>query len=155
MKAALPMRRLALLSLVSLIACATPQPLPPSQRLYFSLELRRDGRLVGRPKLLGETGKRIRVERREPGAAEPDYTLALTPSDSGADGFALDLDVALPGAQGHSTLKLLHGEERKVELGKQAGELQVVLLLMKVDSSEFQALMSLAEARGRSRAGSI
>jgi len=149
------MRPLALICLLSFTACATPQPSAPSERLYFALELRHDGRLVGRPKLLGETGKRIRVEKRGPGAAQPDYELALAPSESGPGGFALDLDVALPGTEGHSTLHLLHGEERKLELGKHPGELQVVLLVMKVDSPEFQALMSLAGSRGRGQTGSI
>jgi hypothetical protein len=149
------MRLFALTCLLSAAACATPRPAAPSQRLYFAVELRHDGRLVGKPKLLGETGKRLRVERRGPGASQPDYELALAPSESGEDRFALDLDVSLPGAQGHSSLQLLHGEERKLELGKRPGELRVVLMVMKVDSSEFEALMSLA-ARGRGgESGSI
>ena len=150
------MRRVALTLLLLLAAaCASQQRPAEPEKLYFAVELRRDGRVVGRPKLLGETGKVVRAERREPGASSPDYQLALSPADDGRGAFRLELDVSLPGASGHSKLALLHGQERKVELGARPGELEVTLLLMRVDSSEFRALMSLAEPAGQSAAGSI
>ncbi|MBF5043617.1 hypothetical protein FGE12_14570 [Aggregicoccus sp. 17bor-14] len=115
-----------------------------AEPLYFALEVRRAGRLVAQPKLLGETGRTVRAERRQPGAAQPDYRLVLTPSAGGKESFQVELDVALPeGQQGHGELSLLHGEQRKLQLGRVPGELEVSLLVMKVDSPEFKALMDL------------
>jgi hypothetical protein len=131
------------LALVGLVCLAAPVP-ARAEPLYFALEVRREGRLVAQPKLLGETGRTLRAERRRPGAAQPDYRLVLTPTSEGAF-FLLKLDLALPELRGHSELSLLHGQERKVQLGSVPGELEVSLLLMKVDSPEFRALMDLSE----------
>jgi hypothetical protein len=114
-----------------------------AEPLYFALEVRREGRLVAQPKLLGETGRTLRAERRKPGASTPDYRLVLTPKAEG-ESFRLELDLVLPEVKGHSELALLHGQERKVQLGRWPGDLEVSLLLMKVDSPEFKALMDLA-----------
>jgi hypothetical protein len=116
-----------------------------AEPLYFALEVRRAGRLVAQPKLLGETGRTVRAERRQPGAAQPDYRLVLTPSAGGKESFQVELDLSLGQGQGqgHGELSLLHGEQRKVQLGRVPGELEVSLLVMKVDSPEFKALMDL------------
>jgi hypothetical protein len=148
------MRTIALSLVLLLAACALPPRVASPQKLYFALELRQQGRLVGRPKLLGEEGKSIRVERREPGSAQPDYRLRLSSWLKGPDDYLVDLQLALPGAQGHSKLSLLHGEERTLELGLNPGDLEVTLLVMKVDSSEFEALMSLPDSKLR-QVGSI
>src|SRR5512146_1554220 len=50
--------------------------------LYFSLEVKREGRVVAAPKLLGVEGKPLRVERRQPGASSPDYRLVLFPNQA-------------------------------------------------------------------------
>ncbi|MFL5355387.1 hypothetical protein [Archangium sp.] len=124
-----------------------------AEPLYFALEVRREGRLVAQPKLLGETGRTVRAERRKPGASTPDYRLVLTPKAEG-ESFRLELDLVLPEIKGHSELALLHGQERKVQLGRWPGDLEVSLLLMKVDSPEFKALMDLAadpDERGSGR----
>lgn len=131
---------LALVGLTSSLVPATAQAEP----LYFALEVRREGRLVAQPKLLGETGRTLRAERRKPGAAQPDYRLVLTPIAEG-NTFHLMLELSLPELRGHSELALLHGQERKLQLGKTPGELEVSLMLMKVDSPEFRALMDLAK----------
>jgi hypothetical protein len=123
------------------LIAARPTP-ARAEPLYFALEVRREGRLVAKPKLLGETGRTLRAERRKPGAAEPDYRLVLTPTVEG-ETFLLELDLVLPEVRGHSELALLHGQERKVQLGRNPGDLEVSLLLMKVDSPEFRALMDL------------
>jgi len=142
------------LALVVGLACITALPTPAqAEPLYFALEVRREGRLVAQPKLLGETGRTLRAERRKPGASEPDYRLVLTPTSEG-ETFRLELDLVLPEIKGHSQLALLHGQERKVQLGRYPGDLEVSLLLMKVDSPEFRALMDLAadpEDRGSGR----
>ena len=48
-------------------------------------------------------------------------------------------------------LVLQHGEQRKVDLGGTRGELEVSLLVMKVDSPEFKALMDLVAVEETSR----
>ena len=137
------------LLLVGSALCALVVTLMPAsaqaEPLYFALEVRRAGRLVAQPKLLGETGRTVRAERRQPGAAQPDYRLVLTPSAGGKESFQVELDLALGQGQGvgHGELSLLHGEQRKVQLGRVPGELEVSLLVMKVDSPEFKALMDL------------
>ncbi|MBX5482835.1 MAG: hypothetical protein IRZ16_13495 [Myxococcaceae bacterium] len=123
---------------------------PVARKLYFAVELHRQGKLVGHPKLLGETGKVLKAERRQPGSDVADYVLMLTPTQSGAGLYHLDLDVAVPEAVGHSEISLLHGEVRKLELGHKPGDLAVTLTLMEVDSPEFRTLMQLMrESRGR------
>jgi hypothetical protein len=139
---------LALVGLTTSLVPATAQAEP----LYFALEVRREGRLVAQPKLLGETGHTLRAERRKPGAAQADYQLVLTPILEG-NTYHLSLELTLPEVRGHSELALLHGQQRKLQLGKVPGDLEVSLLLMKVDSPEFRALMDLA-ADTEGRAGS-
>jgi hypothetical protein len=111
--------------------------------LYFKLEIRRDGRLIAMPQFLGEAGRVLRAERRPPGAAVSDYRLVISPFQAGERRFHLKLDVAVPGRQGSSELQIDHGEVRRLELGPRKGDLEVKLLLMKVDSPEFRALMKL------------
>ncbi|WNG39661.1 hypothetical protein F0U60_42565 [Archangium minus] len=141
------------LALVGLACVASLPKEAHAEPLYFALEVRREGRLVAQPKLLGETGRTVRAERRKPGAQEPDYRLVLTPTAEG-ETFRLELDLVLPEIKGHSQLALLHGQEGKVQLGRWPGDLEVSLLLMKVDSPEFRALMDLSadpEDRGSGR----
>lgn len=131
---------LALVGLTTSLVPATAEAEP----LYFALEVRREGRLVAQPKLLGETGRTLRAERRKPGAPQSDYQLVLTPIEEGGL-YHLSLELTLPELRGHSELALLHGQQRKLQLGKVPGELEVSLLLMRVDSPEFRALMDLAD----------
>jgi hypothetical protein len=149
-------RRLLWVTAVALVAvaCATAPRPKDAQQLYFAVEVAQAGKVIARPKLLGETGKRVQAERRQPGATQPDYRLVLEPVPSGK-GYRIKLDLALPQMQGHSELALLHGEERKIELGARPGDLQLSLLVMKVDSPEFRALMELGEKRERPGPGSI
>lgn len=128
------------------LGCLGLLPRPAqAEPLYFALEVRRDGRVVAQPKLLGETGRTLRAERRKPGARQPDYRLVLTPTSQDGQ-FRLELDLELPEIQGHSAVSLPHGQERLVQLGHRQGELEVSLLLMKVDSPEFRALMDVSAA---------
>jgi hypothetical protein len=126
--------------------CASTPKQTDEQKLYFSLEVRREGHLVGRPKLLGEPGKIARVERRRPGAALADYQLILVPRLSGA-GYHLTVQLCLPDVHGEAELDVAHGQVRQLELGPKAGELQLSLLMMKVDSPEFRLLMDLGEQK--------
>ena len=132
-----------------LLACAGAKRSGDGEKLYFAVEVFRDGRVIAKPKLVGEEGKIVRVERRQPGATSPDYQLALLPSAKGG-GYSIQLDVLVPEAKGHSELALLHGQERKIAVG----ELEVSLMVLRVDSPEFRALMDLA-ARTPKSPGSI
>ena len=136
-------RSMIFLTLVAgaVVGCATPLPEVPAkhQQLYFAVELTQDGKKVGNPQLLGFEGKQVVAEKRAPGAAEPDYRLVLRPREAG-QGYKVVLEVVLPSGKKLGEVVLLHGEERSVQLGD-ATELK--LLLMKVDSPEFRALMHL------------
>jgi hypothetical protein len=142
------------LSLAMLVLSATATPAlaasrpQATEKLYLAFELRQDGKVVGTPKLLGELGKALRAERRQPGANLPDYSLAVMPVQFG-DHFQIDLDVTLPKAEGHGNLFVQHGEQRKVELGAKPGDLVVSLTVMKVNSPEFKALMNLIGTQER------
>jgi hypothetical protein len=140
------MNRTALIACAFLAAagCASAPKPTNEQKLYFSVEVRREGHLVAKPKLLGQSGKVTRVERRQPGAALADYQLVLVPRPSGA-GYHLELDLSLPDVHGQAELDLAHGQVRQLELGPRAGELQVSLMMMRVDSPEFRLLMDIGE----------
>lgn len=138
------------------VGCAQAHTQPAAhQKLYFAMEVVRDGKVVGKPKLLGENGKALRAERRQPGATMADYALSLKPiQKNGRYQIALDLEV--PGASGHSDLSLLHGEVRKLELGARPGDLAVLMTFMEVDSPEFRTLMELSnDGRGVGGSGAI
>ena len=144
-------RRTALVALLATlgwasIGCAADQSaVRAPEKLYFSLELRSGGKLVGKPKLLGESGHVVRAERRPDGSDIADYALKLLPTFEGADAYRVVLDVNVPaaGKDGHTELAMLHGEVKKLQLGPSPGDLEVELILMKVDSPEFRALMNL------------
>ncbi len=152
-------RDLAMLSSVvaiALFAAASPNTRPArGEPLYFALELRRDGALIAKPKLLGETGLPIHVDKRRTGEPKSSYQLSLLPFYSAEKSFELEVDASTQGVRGHSKLHLSHGEEKTVELGRLPGELQVVVLLMRVESAEFRALMGTSPVAQRSPAGSI
>ncbi|MGQ0508614.1 MAG: hypothetical protein ACT4TC_25220 [Myxococcaceae bacterium] len=130
---------------LAVAACVSTAAPKAPEKLYFAVELRRDGELVGKPKLLGETGKPLRVERRQQGATLADYELRLLPERDGGQ-FKVELDAAVRDAGGHQELALLHGQEKKLQLGRLPGELEISLTLMKVDSPEFRTLMGLVES---------
>lgn len=148
-------RHLPLLALLALtaplvstqLACATAESArAPAEKLYLSMEVRSGGRLVGKPKLLGESGKTLKVERRAPGSDVADYKMVLLPTPEG-DHYAVQLDVQVPdaGQNLHSQLAILHGEVKTVQLGHKPGDLDVELMIMRVDSPEFRALMGMAD----------
>jgi hypothetical protein len=146
-----PFLLIALLSVAT--ACASTGRPVPGEKLYFSVEMRHDGKVVGKPRLLGEAGKTLKVQKRLPGARTADYELTLAPSTDG-EAYHLKLEVFTPAVNGRKDFELLHGEERKVELGDHPGDLEIRLLMMKVDSDEFRAFMREAGA-STSRGASI
>lgn len=129
------------------VGCATPPPTQPAprQQLYFAIELTQDGHPLGAPQLLGFEGRQVVAEKRTPGASEPDYRLVLRPREVGA-GYKVVLELSLPSGNRRGEVALVHGEERRVHLGE-ATELK--LMLLRVDSPEFRALMHLAPSAQR------
>lgn len=113
----------------------------PGEPLYFAMEVRQQGKLIAKPKLLGHSGVRVQAERRKPGATQPDYSLTLDPAPTG-QAFKVAVDLKLPQTQGRSELALHHGQEQTVQLGTKPGELEISLMLMRVDSPEFRALIA-------------
>lgn len=128
----------------ALLALTCAVLLPSQARaevLYLHVEVRHEGKLVAKPHLLGETGKALHAVRRAPGASQADYSLHLTPRIEG-DHYALQLGVEVRGDQGQSRVELGHGQRRQIQLGG-GKQLEVSVLLMRVDSPEFRAYMDL------------
>ncbi|MCU0695678.1 MAG: hypothetical protein MUC96_03995 [Myxococcaceae bacterium] len=122
--------------LATACASATDARRPP-EKLYFAIQLEQDGRPVGAPRLLGFEGRRLFAEKWTPGAALPDYRLLLQPDEEGP-GYGISLDLELPSGRSRGKLGLLHGEERTISLDART---RLTLLVMRVDSPEFRALM--------------
>lgn len=136
-------------TLAVVVGCASPgKAARPPEALYLAVEVTENGATVARPKLLGFEGKNITVERRMPNAPLADYRLVLMPREEG-QGYGVKLDLELPSGRRLGHIGLLHGEERSVKLDP-AIELKV--MLMRVDSPEFKALM---QTRGRARSSRI
>lgn len=139
------MKRALFLSLMLLgVGCQKPRSqadaAPPDDRLYYAIEVKQAGQPVANPKVVGFSGKSVAVQHKPQGATAPDYEVWLK-SEEQAGGYQLALRLRLPSGSKEAKLKLKHGEERTLDLGE-AVELKV--LLLKVDSREFRALMALA-----------
>lgn len=118
-------------------ACASGPAGRDPDRLYFAIKVEQDGRAVGAPRLLGFEGRRLFAEKWTPGAPLPDYRLLLQPKEEGA-GYGISLDLELPSGRSSGQLGLLHGEERTITLDART---RLTLMVMRVDSPEFRALM--------------
>lgn len=120
------------------VGCASQAPaVRAPEALYLAVEVQEHGHTVARPKVIGFEGRNITVERRQPDAPEADYRLVLMPKEDGA-GYGVKLDVELPSGRRLGHIGLLHGEERRVKLDN---ELELKVMLMRVDSPEFRALI--------------
>src|SRR5260370_4352912 len=93
--------------------CTGSRPAPSAEKLYFSLEIRQEGKVVAQPKLLGQMDKVAFVERRQPGASVPDYRLRLLPTWQ-RDHCQIALDLALRETQGHLIVNILHRYSRQL-----------------------------------------
>jgi len=135
--------------LVLCVACAGIWTRPePTEQLFFSMQIEDGGRVVARPQLLGEVGKRLTLKLVEPDSPErPRLALELVPEHDG-DGYRVQLKLALPDRDGEreASLELSHGEERQVVLPDSLRRLSVRLMLMRVASPEFDAWLKLARA---------
>jgi len=136
-------------SAVLCVACAGIWTRPsPSEQVFFALQIDDGERVVARPQVVGEVGKRLTLKLVEP--ERPDHArlaLELVPERDG-EGYRVQLKLALPDrdAPRGATVALSHGEEREVVLPDPLRRLSVRMLLMRVQSPEFEAWLRLAEA---------
>ncbi|HEY3447308.1 MAG TPA: hypothetical protein VGK67_13135 [Myxococcales bacterium] len=134
--------------LVLCVACAGIWSRPtPSEKLFFALQIEDGERVVARPQVVGEVGKRLTLKLVEPDRPDrPRLALELVPEQDG-DGYRVQLKLALPDRDGEreGTLALGHGEERQMQLADPVRKLSVRVMLMRVASPEFQAWLRLAQ----------
>lgn len=130
--------------LSALVGCASASPTTRApEALYLAVEVQQGGQTVATPKVLGFEGKRVVVERKSPTSATPDYRLTLTPREEG-QGYNVVLDLDLPSGHRFGKVGLLHGEEQRVSLD---ADTELKVMLMRVDSPEFRALIQRAPGR--------
>lgn len=118
------------------VTSAAPRP-TTDERLYFALEVHRGGKRLATPRLIGLAGHHVLAERRAPGGLEPLYRVLLTTRPS-AEGYDVSLRLDVERAHYERTVPLGHGEERTL---RWPDGTEVVVLLMRVDSDEFRALV--------------
>lgn len=113
--------------------------------LFLAVELREGGSMVARPMLVGETNKPVRVVLRPDAARPPKLTMSLLPRRD-VGGYRVTVEVDLPGRLSGATgeLALAHGEEGGLGWHGASGTVELKLLLMRVDSPEFDAYMAIA-----------
>lgn len=135
--------------MVLCVACAGIWTRPETEeRLFFSLQIQDGDRVVARPQVLGEVGKRLTLKLVEPANPDrPRLALELVPEHDG-DGYRVQLKLALPDRDGEreASVDLTHGEEKQVALPDPLRRLTVRVMLMRVASPEFEAWMQLARA---------
>jgi hypothetical protein len=139
---------IAALSALCSAACTNLLVAPkPGEQLFFALQIQDGERVVARPQLLGETGKRLTLRLVTPDRPEsPRLALELNPERDG-EGYKIQLKLALPGHDSEGgELELGHGEERSLRLADPAHPLTVKVLLMRVASPEFKTYLKLAKA---------
>jgi hypothetical protein len=139
-----------LAAVVTACASSAPSTRDPD-KLYFAIRVEQDGRAVGAPRLLGFEGRRLFAEKWTPGEPLPDYRLLLQPKEEGP-GYGISLDLELPSGRSSGRLGLLHGEERTITLDPRT---RLTLMVMRVDSPEFRALMRTSPMKGTSAPGAI
>jgi len=119
----------------------------PPEKLYLALKIEDAGHVLAKPRLLGETGRKVSLRLLDPNRPEHErLSLELMPQRQGSAyevAIGLTLDTRHERAEG--SLKLKHGEERKVLLASDGRPVGVTLLLMRIDSPEFEAWMELVK----------
>lgn len=131
--------RVLILSLFALAGCASQTPATrPPEALYLSVEVREHGEMVARPQVVGLEGRNIAVRH-------PKYRLLLSPREEG-QGYGVKWDLELPSGHRLGHIGLLHGEERQVTLDD---GVELTVLLMRVDSPEFRALIERSPKAGQ------
>lgn len=129
-------------------ACASLAQKEQGERLFFAVQIEDGGRVIARPRMIGQTGKRLTLRLVTPEA--PDrarLALELVPEREGS-GYRIQLGVALPerASTDRGELALGHGEERLLELDDPVRPVIVRVLVMRVGSPELDAYLELAGA---------
>lgn len=129
-----------------LVACAGLLSHPRDEKLFFALQIEDRGLVLARPKLLGEVGRPVTMKLVD--AGDPEHTrlsLQLEPKRIGKT-YQVQIGMELAGRTEPlgGELQLHHGEERQVLLTGAQRRVLVRMLVMRVDSPEFEAYMELA-----------
>lgn len=102
--------------------------------------------LVARPHLLGETDHRLSMKLVDPVHPERTrLTVEMMPTRFGED-YSIQFGLLMPNISDEpqvTTLMLSHGQERKFQLLDGSAPLTVTLMLMRIDSPEFDAWLEL------------
>lgn len=130
------------------VLCVSVPRAEAEERLFLALEINEGEKVIARPKLLGEVGTPMSMVLAEDGRSNRTRVeLQLMPQRQG-DTYEVAYRLTLPNRleDAHGSLSLLHGEEKKLSV---SSELPVTmkLMLMRVDSPEFDAYMELARRR--------
>ena len=133
--------------LLLMVGACAPKPVRAgtAEPLYLAVEVMQGGKRIGAPKLLGFSGHKVTAERRTPGSEAADYKLVMSPREAGS-GYQLGLELTLPDRSRAKNISLLHGQERSVQLD---ADTELKVMLMRVDSDEFRALISTKETPQR------
>lgn len=130
-----------------LTACAgLLAPTASHEKLFFAMQIEERGTVVARPKLVGEAGRPLSMRLVAPDWPERSgLSLKLQPEREG-DGYRVKIGLLLPDRDSPAIgeLSLLHGEERRLLLSEADRPIRVKLMVMRVDSPEFEAYMQLA-----------
>ena len=134
----------AVASAGAVIASDSPRP----EQLYLAMEIEREGAVVARPMLVGETDRELRMSLIDPSRPDrPRLSVDLLPHGEGK-AYRVSIRVSTPerATPASGELAICHGEQRSVVLSEASQPLTVRLMLMRVDSPEFRALMRLGRA---------
>ena len=120
----------------------------PQERLFFALQIEDGGRVLARPELLGETGKRVTLKLVDPDAPARSRLSLELEAERDRESYRVRLKLGLPDSDRarEGALELFHGEEKEIVLADPDPQrrLSVRLLLMRVDTPEFQTWLRLA-----------
>ena len=127
-------------------------------RLFFALKIELAGRLVARPNLLGEAGRRLSVKMVDPERADHvNLSLQMLPVPSASQPRSYDISLTLQmpdiaDSPETAEIHLCHGEEKRLLLSLGRLPLTVTIALLSVDSPEFEAWKELVEKEAAAQA---
>ena len=135
--------------LALLVLCVAVPRAQAEERLFLALQINEGELVIAQPKLLGAANTPMSMVLADD--QRPDRTrveLQLMPVRHG-DSYEVEYRLTLPNRLENATgsFSLLHGEEKKLALSREVQPVTMKLMLMRVDSPEFEAYMELAKRR--------
>lgn len=142
-------RRVSMVGICLLFsACAGKLERRAPERLFFAMQIEDGGKVIARPRLLGEAGRLVTMKIVEPDRPEQTrLALELFPERKDHT-YRVQIKMALPDRAERpcGELALSHGEERLLRLDNSVRPLTVRLLLMRTSSPEFDTFMKLSKS---------